>query len=445
MAGILTLIFALATPLVSTATRGLWQHGPVMLCYCATLLLLLAGRTRPSAILWAAIPVAFAVICRPWAGAFVFLVSVHLLLHHRRQLLGFLAIGGAIALVWIACYWMIYGAPLPNYYKPGSFQWRSYITWSEAMWGPLLSPSRGLLVWCPFLLFGVAALVDRVARRDPLVQLSAAMLLAQWVLAAVSPNWFGGHSVGPRLMSDALPFCFVLLLPAATRLAAGASPAWRLARPLALLSVLFAGWVHLRAAGEVDQVAWNYLPTDVGKVAGYDRLWDWRDPQFLRGTAFSGLAWANRTYHVVPAQQLIYSASINSRHPELDALLRDGWSGLEDWGVWSSGGQASLAIPWSAIPKQAETLSLAVRPFLAVGLGQQRVQITLGDGEARQWSLERDAPSPLTLPLPPRQPGQAELLVLLELPDARSPASLGLSQDRRLLAVGLLGLRFAPP
>ena len=37
------------------------------------------------------------------------------------------------------------------------------------------------------------------------------------------------------------------------------------------------------------------------------------------------------------------------------------------------------------------------------------------------------------------------LAMLLELPDARSPAELGLSQDRRRLAIALLGLRFAQP
>jgi hypothetical protein len=53
---------------------------------------------------------------------------------------------------------------------------------------------------------------------------------------------------------------------------------------LAALSV----FINCRAATTVDVHRWNADPVDVDRQP--ERLWDWRDPQFLRGLTRTGRA-----------------------------------------------------------------------------------------------------------------------------------------------------------
>jgi hypothetical protein len=51
-------IFAFCTPMWSTATRALWQHGPLVLMLVLAMILLLRGRRQPSSIQYAGLPLA---------------------------------------------------------------------------------------------------------------------------------------------------------------------------------------------------------------------------------------------------------------------------------------------------------------------------------------------------------------------------------------------------
>ncbi len=142
--------------------------------------------------------------------------------------------------------------------------------------GLLLSPSRGLLIFSPVVLVCVAGLraVAREGWRGPLAWcLSAAA--AQFALYACYSVWWGGHTYGPRYFVDLLP----LLIPIA---AEGAAVLARNRVSSAAAAGALAWSVALAATGACCYPAerWNTSPDDVD--VRHERLWDWRDPQFVR-------------------------------------------------------------------------------------------------------------------------------------------------------------------
>jgi hypothetical protein len=86
----------------------------------------------------------------------------------------------------------------------------------EGLLGTLVSPSRGLLPFCPFvLLIPVAWLRLRPKGALRLWLLGALLaVVANYLLFAVWDTWTGGMCIGPRYMSEAAPFLAILTLPA---------------------------------------------------------------------------------------------------------------------------------------------------------------------------------------------------------------------------------------
>lgn len=151
---------------------------------------------------------------------------------------------------------------------------------SAAPWigaaGLLASPSRGLLVFSPIVLVAVAGIgaAWREGWRSDLrwCLLAAA---AQFSAYACYSVWWGGHTYGPRYTIDLLP----LLVP----LAAAGTALLQTRRPVRILAAAALVWsVALAATGAFcyPAEAWNTTPVSVDLNHG--RLWDWRDPQFVR-------------------------------------------------------------------------------------------------------------------------------------------------------------------
>lgn len=74
--------------------------------------------------------------------------------------------------------------------------------------GHLISPSRGLFVYSPFLIVGAYELIRRTVRRDRGWEVIAPQLvgaLGIWALYSVFREWHGGHGYGNRYLSETLP------------------------------------------------------------------------------------------------------------------------------------------------------------------------------------------------------------------------------------------------
>ena len=129
--------------------------------------------------------------------------------------------------------------------------------------GLLVSPSRGLLVFSPFLALAAPGAVAAVRRRDPVRGALVVGVLAVLLLNAGYVDWWGASCWGPRRLMEIVPALVVL----------GLRPEWRDSGP--------PRW-FLRAAPPL--LAWAILVQGVGFFV-FDSRWDARHEPTANMTA----------------------------------------------------------------------------------------------------------------------------------------------------------------
>lgn len=124
-----------------------------------------------------------------------------------------------------------------------------------------------------------------------------------------------------------------------------------------------------------------------------------------------------------------------TRSPHVAALAA-GWHAPEAWGTWCSGTRSRILLRLEGLSVGDVVVVLEGRPYL--GPAEQDRAIEIRSGAEILWSSrERGDGGTITVRVP-RALLRGHLLSLeLVSPDARSPASLGASDDGRVLAYGL--------
>jgi hypothetical protein len=275
---------ALGSNLWTTASQSMWQHGPAALALSLSILLLtppkpsrlrlcLAGLTTAALVSFRAIDIVFAAVVFLW-----------IVRHRSRGLVWFLppVILAGTALLGYNCWYFgaIEGGQVlieASHPKLHGFvgSWSGNLL--EGAAGTLLSPSRGLFIFTPWVAVAVAAAPITAKRLK-------SCSLIPWLLWAVVPYflllskygcWWGGHCFGPRFWTDTVPLFAILL-------AAGLD--WSLARCRMLFGT-FVVAITLSVAVQVVGAfcypsSWNDSPGDVDRH--HERLWDWRDTELSR-------------------------------------------------------------------------------------------------------------------------------------------------------------------
>jgi hypothetical protein len=290
------LAFAFATPAWSLASRGLWQHGPVMLLLALALWLFEVAEERRAAAALTALPLAFAFLVRPTAVVPLVLFGAAVAVRHRRWLVGWL-LGAASVLVPFALWsTAVYGALVPPYYRAGRLGLHGEL--GQALAANLVSPARGLLVYAPLLLaalFGPFLAGGSGRRRRAVEAAAAGTVLLHWLAVSAYDHWWAGHGYGPRFMADLVPLLVYLALPVlpavwprprVPAVPAGRAVGRRAAAAALLAAVAWGLFVHARGARSLDWMSWDETPVDVDDHP--ERVWDWSDPPFLRGLTAPG-------------------------------------------------------------------------------------------------------------------------------------------------------------
>ena len=120
-------------------------------------------------------------------------------------------------------------------------------------------------------------------------------------------------------------------------------------------------------------------------------------------------------------------------------ILTEGWSQQEPWGVWSEQTHARLSLPVSAAQFPAGALiELQLTGFAP----REPQQITLVAPEVPPVTLRLGSqPQTVTIEVPPSALSASRPLAIdFQIPNPVSPRSLGISQDLRLIGVGLLSV-----
>jgi hypothetical protein len=281
----LTIAYALGTAAWSTASQGMWQHGPGMLCLAIALLAmtLLDRTSRPGLAFIAGCALGMAVLCRDLNIIPAIAFTLYMLKHQRSLLIPY-GTPLAIFAIWLLQY---------NYNSYGHFSggfgaiinsdWHKSRQLNEANLFTLpllqglsntwLSPSKGLLVYSPFLVFGIIGMMIWPKKEH----LRLKPYLCIWVILisiALAKNilWWGGTAYGPRYFTEA-SLALVMLIGSVYRV---------MPKPLVYI---FSGSILLSIA--IQAVGAFYAPcgwAESPKLADFspERHWDWSDPEILR-------------------------------------------------------------------------------------------------------------------------------------------------------------------
>jgi hypothetical protein len=279
---LLAITYAFATSAYSTASRAMWQHGPSMLLLAIALLLLVKARQRPQIVVLVALPLMAAYMVRPTNGISLVFLSLYILIRYRRYFLPYLMLAVLLVVPFVISNLSVFGKLLPPYYAASRL---GSPTIGEALAGTLISPSRGLFIFSPILLYAIAGIYLK-HHKDGFDLLDGALiviLVAQWFVIATFDHWWGGHSFGPRFFADVMPFLIYFLIPGLLSIQSNEGSLQTrtgLAGVYALL-LLVSVLIQYRGATSIAAYNWNSVPENVDRNPR--RIWDWTDPQFLRG------------------------------------------------------------------------------------------------------------------------------------------------------------------
>ncbi len=270
---LLTLAYAFGTTTWVIGSQALWQHGMAELLVIGALLLLTGPCTAPRAL-------AAGLLCGLIAGnrppdviLAAALGAYGLFWAGRRAAL--LAAAAALPMGLVLVYNLAVAGHFAGGYglmgKPAAFQFGLL----SGLGGLLFSPTRGLLVFSPFLLF--LALAWRHPPRDRgerglSLAIGAGVFLQ--VLLYAKADWRAGYSWGPRYMTDLLPLLLWMLVPVVAALRGFGRTCFLLAVGAAVaIEAIGAFWYTGATDGAIFAVASG--PHQMRAA------WDWRNAPFI--------------------------------------------------------------------------------------------------------------------------------------------------------------------
>ncbi|MGD0947413.1 MAG: hypothetical protein ABSA52_08275 [Candidatus Binatia bacterium] len=288
---IVALSAGLGTQVWSTASRGLWSDTWGIFLLGLVIWVLLASETRGATIrpFLLATLLAWTYFVRPTYAVAIIAISAYILVCRRQLFVSYVLTGCAWFVAFVAYSWNAFGQPLPAYYRQGaSFSLQHLRTGLAAN---LISPSRGLLVFAPVVLFAVYLVIRyrREIAAPRLVLVAGGAITVHLLTVSTYQCWWAGHSYGARFSTDLVPWFMLLgilgLSGRAERLRRQPPPAMRCGlRAELVVGILLLAWsVALNAVGATSGRAarWNAEPVDIN--ARPDRIWDWRHAQFWPG------------------------------------------------------------------------------------------------------------------------------------------------------------------
>ena len=456
---VISLVSVLGSSLISTMGAALWNIDFAVLFAVLALLLIVRidhGRANP----WEPCAIGILLFCiyisRPSTSTFIILALGFLFWRHRALFFK-VAVTALIPLLLFSLgSWLEFGSVTPSYYAAGA-RLKAHATplWL-ALYGHFLSPSRGLLVFSPFItlvLVGVAWRLPRLLRQ-PMAWFAMIWFGLAVAVASTMARWWGGWSFGSRLLTDGLPALVLLTIllwrDLCLREGSHSQEVSRLGCRMMIAIYLVLGLVGIainsyQGLYNPNTVRWNgtMLP-DVDWDPAY--LLDWRYPQFSANS--EALCTRNREYMARTAGELseYVPGGPTGQFPEVighqDSERRVtfiGWSQPEPRWRWSECTSAALRFKLGSV----DTRRTYAMQISAGSYGVQSVNVYINDAYAGD----------LVFPGPPTPPAARSLTihgsllspnavneVRFEIPGAVFPDN----GDPRLVGLAFAQLRLQP-
>ncbi|MDA8079388.1 MAG: hypothetical protein M0Z79_10675 [Nitrospiraceae bacterium] len=279
MSLLLAAAYAFTTEAWVISSQALWQHGPGVFFILSSCLIALDHKEYPSvrkAVLIGLL-CAVAVAIRP--TNIIFCISLLLWTVAMRAsywlwcAIPVAAIASALGAYNIA----IFGNVRGGYTMPFNADFL------EGFSGILFSPGRGLLIYFPLALFGLAGYYRGLRERHAAAGFFTVLMISallQIILFSKWPTWWGGYCYGPRYLTEIQPMLLLAAIPLFRQRQNDL-----LAR--AVFIVFFVWSFSIQAVGAFLYPAgdWNGSPINVDNALS--RVWDWKDNPVARDiTAF---------------------------------------------------------------------------------------------------------------------------------------------------------------
>lgn len=206
-------LFWFGSSLSSSLGTALWSHNFAVLFSLIALYFALKSIKEQKQINFIIISFSLfaAYLCRPTLSLLSPAIILFIYFHSKRcafKIAGllFLMLGGFILFSFHE-----FGQILPDYYIPKRLSGEHFWT---ALYGNLFSPSRGLFIYSPFLIFPLIFYRQTKKILQENIKLIFIVLLPLIHLISISqfPHWWAGHSYGARFMSDVLPAFYLIFI-----------------------------------------------------------------------------------------------------------------------------------------------------------------------------------------------------------------------------------------
>lgn len=307
---LLLICFAFSTTAWSIASRALWSHGPSMLLVSLILYILLVSekKNKPDLIPLTGILAGLAYMARPGNAAMGILLSIYVFVKFRQQFWRFISGGICVAIIFVCFNQLFYELVFQPYYTfPIGINRELLSPWllkvtvpnpdmTEAVWGNLISPNRGLFVFSPvffFCFFGIYLKIKNKTFQSIDCLLVCLFIFHLLIISKTLKYWWGGYSFGPRYFTDILPIFIYFLIPAVIESWGKYNPVLRNKIYFLVFFLFLSAGIFIHWQGATNEAVWKWNSREEVKdwINGTDdhidwhpeRVWDFHDLQFLRG------------------------------------------------------------------------------------------------------------------------------------------------------------------
>jgi hypothetical protein len=369
---LLTIAYAFGTTTWVISSQALWQQGMAEVLVIGALLFLTAPCTVPRTIA-AALLLGLVAGNRPPDAIVAMLLGVYGLFWAGRRRAPLLVFAAALPMLAVMLYNMHAAGNVGGGY--GLVGKASFFNHPllAGVGGLLVSPTRGLFVFSPFLLFLLLVWRYLPRSRDErrLIVAMSIGVVAEIVLYAKA-DWRGGLSWGPRYVTDLLPLLMWMLVPVVAALRGAARLGFMLAVGVAIAIEAIGAFSY---TGSVDSPIYA---TDHGwEMQDMRAAWRWRNAPFI----------ASLKHGLAPA--------------ELTVAMRGNFDAIESGGrattVVTAGQDASVtgwALAGDATPSQV-AVSIDGRKTIASNVFFDRpdVRRSLNTASPAGWRIPLDTAS----------------------------------------------------
>ncbi|BAF71294.1 glycosyltransferase family 39 protein [Sulfurovum sp. NBC37-1] len=361
-----------ATSLSSTLGQGLWSQDFATLYAAISVYLGLCFIKDRHRKWWAWLGLALfmAYLTRPTMSLLTISIILFLFFNHQKALAVKVALLVTALLVLFVLFSLHeYNQLLPDYYLPKRLESQTFWT---ALYGNLLSPSRGILIFSPFLFIFVlnAKTLFTVLKNDKTLIIFASWIILHLIIISKFPHWWAGWSYGPRFMIDVLIPIYLLFVILLYEIFKKRSSVYNklnliflaVTVPLAIYINTYQGLYNPYTK------KWNTEP-NIDQNPYY--LFDWKYPQFLHSKHRHE---ARRKEFNEYMKHIILFDS-----PKITYSY--GWSFPEKNHIWSLGDKSALSVKLENKTYHG-TLLLNVGAF-----GKQKVKIYLNNTLVSESSI----------------------------------------------------------